>query len=296
MYLSYSGFKKYEQCPRSYWHGYINKTKLPTPDNRVGMLYGSVVGTLFEYFYKDRLWHAPDPVEALLSRVPRVMKRTIEWESKSGTWDWKQSKVYKSFADVEADVRKTIPRGLAIIRHHRLVGVDAEPEVRLDSDFDGHTLGGRCDFIIQRLHPQGDLVLIDGKGSRWRDKYVDRRQLKWYGMLFQKKHGSLPDRFGFLYWQFEPDESLDWVDCTVRDVEMLNEAVMEAVRSIEAGGRRLSAEDSDPKKRLFEAFPTRPTRECKLCPFLSLCDEGTAYTKSNSPSFEAVSGVEDLGL
>lgn len=294
MYLSYSGFKKEELCPASYWHGYINKTVPPTPDNRVGVLYGSAVGKLFEYFYRDRLWRESDPKEALLSRVSRVMKRTIEWESKSGTFDWKTSKVYKSFADVEEDVRKTIPRGLSIIRYHKLVGLESNPEVKLDSDFDGHTLGGRADFLVRRLSPHGDLVLLDGKGSRWRDKYVDRRQLKWYAMLHLKKFGFLPDRIGFLYWKCEPEESIDWVECTSHDVEVLREAVMGAIRAITTGVARTVGGDS--KTRLYEAFPTRPTRECTYCPYLAACPEGTAYTKSNSPPIETPSGVEDLGL
>jgi hypothetical protein len=297
MYLSYSGFKVYEQCPRYYYHKYVKKTALLQPDNRVGMLYGSVVGVLFEEFYQNQTWKAENPLEVLLARVSPVLEKTIAREiSKGGIFDWSESRVYSSVGDVETAVRETIPRGLSAIRLHRLVGRQATAEMKLDSKVGEHLLAGRADFVIRR-HKHEDLVLLDGKGSRWRDKYVDRRQLKWYAMLFQEKFSTLPDRLGFLYWQSEPADSIDWVEYTLNDITVLRETVLNSVSEIEAGAWQMAQVNSEgDRERLYKAFPTRPSRECSLCSFRELCEEGKAYLSRIPPPIEAGVGVEDVGL
>lgn len=295
MYLSYSGFKGWESCPRLYWHKYVNKTTLEVKDNRVNMLYGGVVGYIFECFYKEKLWRYDDVLRRLLERVQPTIDRVIQEESRSGVFDWKDPKLKErgphSVDEVRVEVEETVKRGLAIIRYHRLLGTVAEAEYKLDGDLFGHRFGGRADFLIRRLAPHNDLVMIDGKGSRWRDQYVDRRQLKWYAWLYQHHHKSLPDRIGFLYWRSEPEDSLDWVDFTQKDIDILSQAVQDAVAGIGEAKRHLSTVP------VVEAFQARPCRDCNRCNFLSVCNEGTVFVKTkNSPPIPQGGGVEDVGL
>ena len=195
MYLSYSGHKTYKECPRQYWHKYIDKTTLPVPDNRVNTLYGSVVGILFELFYAEKIWTRSGVISILESKVDAVLGDTIAKCLRDGAIDWSDPKAnYKSLDALRKDVLSSIPRGVEIIRHHRLLGLDAAAEVKLDRTIEGHVIGGRADFIMRRVRPHDDLVILDGKGSRHRDKYVDPQQLWWYAMLYRDQHGIMPDR------------------------------------------------------------------------------------------------------
>lgn len=296
MYLSYSGHKAYKDCPRMYWHRYIGKTKLPAPDNKVNSLYGSTVGTIFEYFYNDGLWRKPGIQAILEDLIEPTLTRIIDQECRSGTVDWSDPKAnYKSREALVREVRKTMPRAIEIIRHHRLLGKRAEAEVKLDSSIEGHVVGGRADFIIERIPPHGDLVIIDGKGSRHRDKYVDPHQLWWYSMLYRHQFGRVPDKVGFLFWRQEPENSLDWVDFSERSLDDLLSGVLSSIRTIEEGKAQL-AKTPEPEVRaaLQVLFPPQIGSKCNLCSYLPVCEDGTSYTTRRfSPSEADAFGVEE---
>jgi hypothetical protein len=296
MYISYSGFKLFLECRRAYLHRYVLKTPVPKPSNRVHMLYGDAVGKLFETFYVERLWRK-DPLGQLLSRVLPTMERIVAGElQKGGIFNWKEKDLKegtRSFAEVENEVRMTIPTGLASIRQHRLLGNDAAAEVVLDVQVGEHKLAGRADFLMRRIAPHGDQVLIDGKGSRWRGKYTNPRQLRWYAMLHWMKHGTIPDRVGFLYWRSQPEESLDWSTVTLSDVQELKNSVLAAIGEIEAGRKGLVQLRDKTSSPVF--WPS-PGNDCKLCDYLELCPEGKKGLSKDTKNEMAEAlrhGVED---
>ncbi len=295
MYLSYSGYKTYEDCPRSYWYKYIAKIAVLKPDNRVHMLYGAAVGYVFELFYNDQLWRRKDVHQALLELVPQILEKVMRRETtKGGVFDWKDPELRsgsRSLEEVRKEVEESIPGGLETIRMHRLLGKKAFAELKLDSQVEGHTLAGRSDFVINRVPPHNDLVIIDGKGSRWRDRYVDQRQLEWYAMLYQEKFGRLPDRVGFLFWKFKPGDNLDWVPFTPKDIEALRQRALDVIQTIESAERGIRA-----SLPLAEAFPAYAGRDCKRCSFSSACPEGKAYLSQESVPIPEGTGVEDVEL
>jgi hypothetical protein len=293
MYLSYSGYKKFRDCARSYYHAYIAKTKPPTPDNRVGMLYGQTVGVLFEVFYADKLWKEADPEAELRRGAEPTLKKTIATEtSRGGILDWKASKKMKDYeceADILSDVLDTIPRGLEIIRQHRLLGADAVAEDRLDSDIQGHRFGGRADFVMRRAAPHGDRVILDGKGSKHRDKYTDVRQLHWYGLLHERKYGALPDKVAFIFWRSEPDVAVDWHTVTPAEVANLQSQVIEAMSEIEAATKvRLPVAGAG-----FAANPSEGN--CRFCSYSFTCPEGQVMLSKDRPQYSEAEGVEEVG-
>lgn len=303
MYLSYSGHKAYKECPRQYWHRYVGKTKLPAPDNRVNALYGSVVGTLFEDFYTQGIWKQSGVQQLLEARVDQTIDSIIQRESRDGVFDWADPKSnYKSRESLRREVVKSIPRGIGIIRHHRLLGHRADAEVKLDANIDGHMIGGRADFIIQRVKPHNDLVILDGKGSRHRDKYVDPQQLWWYAMLYRHHHTILPDRLGFVFWRQEPENSLDWVNFSGKSLDDLLAGVLGDVQNIEAAKARLTGlkqpiTDPEYTAALRELFPAQVGGKCGLCSYLPVCQEGQAY-QSRRPDLSDLHGfgVDDVGF
>lgn len=292
MYLSYSGYKKLITCLFAYWHEYINKTPKDGVDDRLGSIYGSVSGILFEDFYVLRMWANPRPQEALLARVESTVDKVIKKEtSKGGVLVWKGPEaeglnpkaLYTNREELIADVRDTVPRGLRIIRQHRLLGPRTDAEFKLDLEFEGHVLAGRADFIIHRLKPDDDLLIVDGKGSKHRGKYVDPTQLFWYAMLFwlqSMKQGSprLPDKLAFLFWKFNPDESMDWLDVSESDVSDLLESTQEAIRKIE--GLKKMLLPNAPVDAVRGVFtPNASEESCRFCPYASKCPPGEKVKK-----------------
>ena len=299
MYISYSGHKTYKDCPRQYWHRYIAKTTLTDPENKANSLYGSTIGTLFEYFYNERIWLTPNVAPILEGRVDALLEDLIRRESEKGVVDWSDPKsTYSSLAAVRHDVITSIPRGVAIIRQHRLLGTDAQAEVKLDSSIGGHTIGGRADFILRRTKPHGDLVILDGKGSRHRDRYVDPHQLWWYAMLYRHLHSTLPDRLGFVFWRQEPETSLDWVEFDGSSLDGLLSGVLNNVEVIQENKTILSRINNanEINAALMELFPTFLGDKCRLCAYQPLCPEGTGYvTKRTPPDFD-ITGIEDVSF
>jgi hypothetical protein len=288
MYLSFSGFNKYESCPSAYWHQYVGKTVLPTPDNRVNSLYGSTVGALFELFYTDQMWKSKTAGITLRDKAPAVLDRIIRKEcSRNGrvSFDDPESN-YASYEVLLEDIITTIPRGIRIIKHHRLLGWDVAAEVVLDHQIGNHLVGGRADFVI---HLEKGLSIIDGKGSKHRERYVKNTQLLWYAMLLREIRGHLPDLLGFLYWRCDPETALDWLDFSTSQVDSLRDSVLDTATRIEADKKVLDIIDNQEERNQQRDVLFYPSTGsgCKLCAYSSVCSSGNNYLKAveNLPTF-----------
>lgn len=299
MYLSFSGWKTFDEkygCNYSYWNSYINHT--PTgDDDRMGSLFGSAVGKLFEDFYTQEWYRKPQPQGFAVSRVGETIRELIREETttnprrswkKPGILRWKGTGEgqnpkahYVDEAELAADVRDAVARGFRIIRHYRLLGKDARAEVPLDVTILGHKLGGRADFIMRRVQPYGDLLILDGKGSRYREDYTDKRQLIWYAMLYYERHKILPDKLGFVYWRFDPPKSVDWVPVDLDAIQELKAQVLADIRRIEE--LTTKATDMVSARRVFLPIAEKPgvdkdtvKQACRFCPFATedVCPAG----------------------
>ena len=294
MYLSYSGWKKLKTCAYAYWNGYIGKTPVEGPDDRLGSIYGSVIGKLFEDFYEKQIWRRDKPTAAVLAEVERaadwiIRRETSPWKDRQGgVLMWKgdgegqnPKGLYANKEELVEDLRESVLRGMKIIRYYRLLGPYARSEIKLDFEINGHLLGGRADFIIKRSAPHNDLCIVDGKGSKWRHQYVDPKQLLWYAWLYQFHHETLPDKLAFLYWRFDPPESVDWVEFTEDDIRELHEDVLGSIQKVEQLRERLAASRTtyEAARKLF-----RPAAEiqadakdaCRFCVYATdeVCPAG----------------------
>lgn len=298
MYLSYSGWSKYEGCGYAYWNGYINKTKVEVLDDRLGSIFGSVVGSLFEDFYNKQMWRQEQPLGRLTEEVEARVRKIIRDETtttsswrRAGVILWKgdgegqnPKGIYADEAEIAADVRDTLERGFRIIRHERLLGRDARAEVKLDTDIEGHRIGGRADFRMTRTAPHKDRIIVDGKGSKWREKYVHPDQLFWYALLNRERDGYLPDRVGFLFWKFDPPKSMDWYEVTDKVVDDLKERILRSISQIEELSKRLGASKSfEDARKVFLPVAARPDatkaeieQACRFCTYATeeICPEG----------------------
>ncbi len=301
MYLSYSGWKLYTECPRAYYHRYIDKTDAP-PDNKVGSLYGSAVGRLFEEFYVQKLWAQKDPVGLLQAQVDTILDEVLRDAVKrpGEVVDFKAKKaMYTSREALAEDVRSSLQRGVDIIRHHRLIGAGVRTEAVLDVQLEGgHTMGGRSDFIMQRVPPHSDLCIIDGKGSQHRDRYTNRSQVLWYARQYQKLYGVIPDKVGFVYWRSEPATALVWIEMVEDDLVRIEAKALKAILAIEDGKQRLPIlKGPEQEAALEQLFTAKPGSACRFCRYPTVCPPSQITPGPRLDLSGLVgSGVKEIGL
>lgn len=294
-YISYSGFSSIRKCPYAYWNKYVAKTTPTEPENGINALYGSAIGTIFESFYRDRLWRDPNCVGRLQDLAEPHLDAAIKDTRKKGRIiDWPDEKAtYHSKNEILKDLQETIPIGLQTIRQNRLVGSRMEPELKLDHKFGYYIMGGRSDFVIQRVPPYNDLVILDGKGSKHREKYVDGQllkkgekvegvQLKWYAVLYRAKRCVIPDKLGYIFWRFSGDQAIEWIEFSEKDLDNLQAEVLSVVARIDKSVRKLDDIEDTPQAHdelRQELFPAQPSHNCTLCPFVTLCEDGQKETQ-----------------
>lgn len=287
MYLSYSGFKYLRDCQFRYLLAYVLKPDTAKDDNCVNTLYGSIVGSLFEDFYEQELWRSrdPKPRKLVMDLVDKTVQRVIdEEEGEPGrfiSFDPEQgSTQYTSREELEADVRDSVGRGLDSIKHHRLIGPVARAEIKLDSEVDGHKLGGRVDFLIRRTKPHRDKIILDGKGSKKHTlKYLDWDQLRWYAMLHRERFGKLPDKVGYLLWRFTPVDSLLWLEF---DEATIDEFKAQVLATVVATDALLKKVEGQPADEAIKTFKPRPSQQnCRFCTYAveDLCPRGWAVVE-----------------
>lgn len=290
MYLSYSGYTTHKDCPYQYYHKYVAKTFV-AGENVITSLYGSTVGSVFEDFYSLGLGSSPDCLAALRGRVRGALDKAYAGGVKQGRGLWwkgeRSSKlevsrdIYANEQELLADIDQGIVNGLTTIREFHLFGPRVGAEVKLDVKVGPHTLGGRADFIAARASPrvQGRLetLILDGKGSKHRDRYASPVQLQWYAMLYELKYGIPPDRLGFVFWRFRGLESLQWEPFEVLDLRVLLGSVLDCMDRLEVSAKMV-ATGADP----VVEYPPKAGRDpCFLCSYnkSGLCEFGAEFRK-----------------
>lgn len=297
MRLSYSAYKAYLQCPLEYWHSHVARTVPSAPDNRVNMLYGSAVGEVFEKFYADQVWRRGAETRTALQEmvVPTVDRIMTAETKKGGVFDWADPKAnYHSRAAVLEDVREGVGNGLDIIKQYRFLGPMADAEVVLDTEVRGHLIRGRADFIIKRTAPHSDLIILDGKGSRHRGRYVDGMQLRWYAMLYKLRFRQVPDKLGFVFWRQVPSKAVDWVDFNHHGLDSLLNEVLAACDRLEADVAKLAG--AEPKNGYGPFQPLPEEGHCRFCSFQDRCPEAQPQKHSPKAPLPGVGSDDDVSL
>lgn len=271
-YLSYSGISCYLICPKKYEFSYIIRAFKKTRDPRDSM-FGSIIGKIFEWFYERKAWSKPDPIGVTLSYKDAAIDQVFVVENFIPASDPGYVSTLRN------DLDTYIPSGIDTIRKNRLLSPTSAAERDLTQSYtkDGITLrlGAKVDFI----HPFSDeIVIIDGKGSKYRDKYTDSNQLIWYATLHYLYYGVAPNRIGFLYWRF-PSDPLQWVDYNEDDMR-----------------KSIGTAFDVAKKVRLKMFDAKPSVACKNCDYNLTCSEGRGYiaaTRSDSDN-RIVDSIFDL--
>jgi CRISPR/Cas system-associated exonuclease Cas4 (RecB family) len=252
LYLSYSGRKCYLICPKKYQYQYIIKE--PAKRDPKNLLFGSIIGKIFEWFYTKRAWNTPDPLATTIGFIEPAIEYIFTKENWSPLTD-------SDFTDqLRRDLIEFIPSGIETIRFYHLLTDTSRAEVDLTVEYASHDLllrmGGRADFIHGS---KNDIWILDGKGSAHRERYVDPEQVIWYAIQHLIKYHVAPTRLGFIYYRF-PKEPLQWVSY---DKQAIQSSIN---RTFEIS-----------KKILNKEFTAIPTHECNRCEYKDKCSDGHNY-------------------
>lgn len=224
---------------------------------------GSAIDHAVTVFYNEALWKHMKG-QALSDKMADLALRQFEVETRTGYVD--------SFISTE-EMRRVVEEGargfLKTLVANKLLSQDAKAQVKVRAEIDGIPFGGIIDILFSR--EDTGVTLLDGKNSTGREKYLDGNQLRWYAMIYQKLHGKIPDRLGFVHFRFPHDPvsgetGLDFVACSARDIAELQDKAREAL--VRMG------------KEIFDPSPSADT--CRFCDFEKVCDARNSQKEAAS--------------
>lgn len=283
--ISWSGYDLYCRCPQAYRFRYVLKRK--PPYNAYNSLGGKAIQKVFELFYNRQLYRrGPETLPTLQELLVKEYERYCR--ELPIDWDSPEAKLTKE--ELLEELKPLVPSTLRVIKENRLLGKYARSEVKLSGWVDNVGVFGYVDFIIRR---DQDTMILDGKLTKHRAKYLKVDQLTWYMLLFQLHHRITAKRLGWIYYTYG---ELEWVPLTVKDMKELHGKLRETIALI--------------KKNRFE--PTPEPEACRFCDFKKVCPEGRqtqqeakdqrvlkqqeTYEKTGSPLAKPVNGVEEVGF
>jgi len=275
----WSHLKKYEECPQQFlwykgWkgidlgHGVGKPIPRPDKDSRHHAIMGDVIQSAVEQFYNLKWWKEGPTFK---DRMLRYTREKLDYDLQNNYIDWSKAPTKEEMLEV---CLSGVRGFFKTLKAHKLIGPYARSEVDLKTWLNKWTpVGGRVDILIKR-QDQG-IMILDGKNSKYRDKYTDPDQLLWYGLCFWRGHHKLPDKLGFMYWRFPHgfvnketgtvEEGVEWLDFTKEDLLKFEKRALRVRKDME-----------DHK---FDATPGRSV--CRFCDHRDLCDEWKEYQQKN---------------
>jgi hypothetical protein len=172
-YLSFTGFSKYETCPHAYWHEYINKTPKPAASNRANSVFGSVMGRIFELFYKQRAWEKPNCADYLKSLIlPEYASYVNQEKERGGVVNWDDPRIKDTEESMLKDARLAVDKSLKTIEKHGLYD-KGELDVRMS--IEGYEVSKRMLYdqnaIVRTVQrPDDRMNEYDAKIKQLREK------------------------------------------------------------------------------------------------------------------------------
>lgn len=264
IWLSYSAFKQYKTCPKQYNLQRVKKQEPPEKDSMHNAIIGSVVQRVYEDFYNNELWRrGSDTSDALMERTEKYYYEYLE----NNYVDFNDPRCrFATSTEPLKECYEIVPKVLEGIKRERFLGPYAKSEEKLSvrygaSDF----LIGYVDFIIRRQ--DGTILLLDGKSSKHREKYVDVRQLYFYALMFYLQYKDFPTKMGFFYYRFadDPELAMDWVPIERAKIKELKLEIEEVINDI--------------RKRRFKANPKYS--HCQWCSYEQICNERQKQKRAN---------------
>lgn len=241
IHFSWNSLSKYLKCPRSYKF-FIDKVE-SARDSRNAIL-GIVIQRLFEHWINDGYFW--EKSQWLYTNFDAYWDTGCErnycaWESK------------EQELKVKEDAREQIQHLFNMIVKHRLLAKKQKSEFRYCAKLnDDVEVGGSIDFLIEKPDVK---YILDAKGTRYKNRYLEPKQLIYYKMGMIAAYGQewMDAETAFLIYRAEMWEQ---VYSGQDKIEEMQELVIECARKVAA-----------------EHFECKPSKEtCRFCDWQERCE------------------------
>jgi CRISPR/Cas system-associated exonuclease Cas4 (RecB family) len=281
LYLSYSAYKQYHNCPREYYFSRVQKLVPDVKDSKHNAIMGTVIQAAFEKYYNERLWEGL-PLDVVAEELQDFARLRFFQFLEEEYVNWRSPTCRTSAAEIQGEMSVAIPHVLRYLHEAGLHGPMTASEVDFKTPLtDNLSLVGYVDFIIRQ--DDGKVLILDGKATKDKSR-VDPDQLRYYALMFFLRYHVLPDALGFLYYRFcdpeardRPDQPdprnqgpIEWVPVDLSELMALRQSLLETadkIRDLDRTG----------------VPPVNPTPKiCNYCQWEHLCPERRAQREANA--------------
>jgi len=294
--LYWSHFKMYEDCPQLLlwtkgWDGIdcgggVGRPKPnPSEDSKEHAVMGIAIQYAVERMYNGELYKNPKNLLETMQKIARDEFERQESKPRNNI-NWQNSRITR--AEALQVVEDGVHGYLKTMKAHRFLGPYAKAEVNIYGWINKWTsIGGRADTIIRR--DDTGITIIDGKNTKWKMKYTDPDQLRWYALLFKLSYNKMPNRLAFVWYRFPHgmvthaedgtevvETGVEWVDFDEEDLQGLAQRVLKVKKAMRQGK--------------FAPNPV-PSR-CRLCDYESVCPERQSQRAANAAKRKKKAPVE----
>lgn len=296
--LYWSTLKMFEECPQQFvwskgWdqydcgHGPGNRKPKPEQRSRHHAVFGIVIQQAIEDMYNQELYRDP---KTMTARMLEIGEREFDRQIDKPKNNISYSEARMTRAEMWELCAAGITGFVQTMKAHRFLGTYAKAEVDLVGWIDkSNAIGGRADTIIKRSDT--GVTILDGKNTKYKMKYTDPDQLRWYGLLYKLLYKELPDRLAYVWYRFPTGHvSID------KDGTEVIETGVEWVEFDEADLQGLAQRALDAKAAMrAEQFdPTPSPKVCNFCDFVTVCDARREQKAVNSAKRGKKSRLEEI--
>lgn len=247
MKISYSNYKNYLECPKKYYF-ITNYIQPPEKPDKYFALYGLLVESFFNLYTNKILKNnitltEKDIKDILLKNWKEILLNNYV--------NWKNPWVKETPTDIFNSAYNDILENMKKIDFWKNAYAETTINIFLNTSRD--LITGRIDFIIN--NPDGNVEIIDGKGTYKMEQTVDLEQLYFYILLYYLHYKKLPKKAGFLYYKYQ---TLCYIDYDIKTISDFKDKFLLTVDLIK-------------KDTTFKAI-VNINKQCKWCPYRELCN------------------------
>lgn len=271
------------QCPRRWWHRYVDR--LPEPPPGEPAILGTFVHQILELLIDQ-------PAELRTVETARKFAADV-WSSISESEEWKSLEL-----DAGASLRfrkrawATVEAYFSMIEPTDVEPIAQELEVRVEVE--GVPFRGFID-LVERDSLTGDVVVTDYKtgappveGKPWSEETAQEKLLQpmWYAAALTELGEHVPASARLLY--FTVQESRDRSSLNARTREMAVEVDEQSLVGARLELRRRWDQIAEALEK--GQAESRPSALCGWCPFVEICAEGDAEVRRRWAEVNPYSG------
>jgi putative RecB family exonuclease len=286
VYLSPSAASTWQQCPRRWWHKYVDKIPEPPPGEPA--VIGNFVHGVLENLTKlDPEERTKDAAKTLAREYFDEFVDTTNWQQLD--YDDAQAKKFRrrAWAIIETYFANVDPTKVNPIGQ----------EIQVDVDLDGVPFMGYVD-LVERDPDTGDVVVTDYKtgkppstGMPWSGDERGEKLLQplWYAAALQEMGEHAPKHARLIYFTVNerPDGSFEQVSAEL-GVDVTDESIAAARAEL----RRRWSQIQDAK--MEGGAPARPGPLCGWCSYVDRCPEGQGEVMQRWETIDKYSGRRKL--